>query len=159
MSISPHTRIHLAGHRGLVGSAIRRALEARGHQNLLLRTHAKLALPDAEGNPRDPQAPVTRWGTGAPRREFLYADDAGEAVCFLLEKLLGAEDLPANLPDGMINIGVGENLTVSELARLVQRIVGHEGEIKWDSSRPDGTPRKLMDVSRINKLGWNCLLY
>jgi len=154
MSISPHTRIHLAGQRGLVGSAIRRALEARGHHNLLLRTHAELDLTDAEGNPPDPQAPVTLWGTGAPRREFLYADDAGEAVCFLLERLLGGEDLPANLPDGMINIGVGEDLTVSELARLVQKIVGHEGEIKWDSSRPDGTPRKLMDVSRINKLGW-----
>ena len=122
---------------------------------LIRRFHeAKLGLPDEDGNSRQPHAPVTLWGTGAPRREFLYADDAGEAVCFLLEKLLGAEDLPANLPDGMINIGVGEDLTVSELARLVQRIVGHEGEIKWDSSRPDGTPRKLMDVSRINKLGW-----
>jgi len=138
----------------LVPASTRRALGARGHQNLILRTHAKLGLSDAEGNPRDPQAPVTVWGTGTPRREFLYADDAGEAVCFLLERLLGGEDLPANLPDGMINIGVGEDLTVSELARLVQRIVGHEGEIKWDSSQPDGTPQKLMDVSRMNKLGW-----
>jgi len=307
-SVSPHTRIHLAGHRGLVGSAIRRALEARGHQNLILRTHAeldltdrqkvrslytaekpqavilaaakvggilanwespyefiqenlaieqtvideafragvkhllflgssciypreapqplkeeylltgpleetnrpyalakiagielcrslnreygtrylslmptnlygpgdnfdlreshvlaalirrfheaKLGLSDEDGNSRQPHASVTLWGTGAPRREFLYADDAGEAICFLLERLLGGEDLPTNLPDGMINIGVGEDLTVSELARLVQRIVGHEGPVQWDTSMPDGTPQKLMDVSRINKLGW-----
>ena len=88
---------------------------------------------------------VTLWGTGAARREFLHVDDLAEACCFLMESYDGEE---------LVNIGTGEDLSIRELAELVRRIVGYEGEIEWDPSRPDGTPRKLLDVSRIHALGW-----
>jgi GDP-L-fucose synthase len=94
-------------------------------------------------------APVTLWGSGAPRREFLYVDDVGEAVVFALEHVSAA-----SVPDGLLNVGCGEDLTIRELAELIQRVVGHEGEIAWDTSKPDGTPRKLMDVGRLTGLGW-----
>jgi GDP-L-fucose synthase len=93
--------------------------------------------------------PVRLWGTGAPRREFLYVDDVGRAVVFCLEHIFAAD-----VPDGMLNVGCGEDLTIRDLAGLVQRIVGYEGPVEWDASRPDGTPRKLMDVSRLRGLGW-----
>jgi GDP-L-fucose synthase len=93
--------------------------------------------------------PVTLWGTGAPRREFLYVDDVGEAVVFALENVAAAD-----VPDGLLNVGCGEDLTIRELAALVQRVVGHRGQIIWDDSKPDGTPRKLLDVSRLFALGW-----
>ncbi|MBN2204856.1 MAG: GDP-L-fucose synthase [Thermoleophilia bacterium] len=111
---------------------------------------AKLGLPDEEGRPREPQGPVTLWGSGAPRREFLYVDDVGEAVVFALEHVSAA-----SVPDGLLNVGCGEDLTLRELAELIQRVVGHEGEIVWDTSKPDGTPRKLMDVGRLTGLGWS----
>ena len=117
---------------------------------LIRRFHeAKLGLPDEAGNPRPPQAPVTLWGTGTPRREFLHVDDLAEAVLFLLD---GGADI--DLPDGMVNIGCGSDLTIRELAELVQRTIGHEGEIVWDHTKPDGTPQKLMDSSRMRSLGW-----
>ncbi len=94
-------------------------------------------------------ATVTLWGSGSPRREFLYVDDVGRAVVFCLENVSAAA-----VPDGMLNVGCGEDLTIADLARLVQRVVGHSGPIEWDDSRPDGTPRKLMDVSRLSRLGW-----
>jgi GDP-L-fucose synthase len=93
--------------------------------------------------------PVRLWGSGAPRREFLYVDDVGRAVVFCLEHVHAAD-----VPDGMLNVGCGEDLTIRELAGLVQRIVGYEGSAEWDASKPDGTPRKLMDVSRLRGLGW-----
>jgi len=96
-----------------------------------------------------PDKPVTVWGSGAPRREFLYVDDVGKAVVFCLEHVSAAD-----VQDGMLNVGCGEDLTIRELAELVQRVVGHRGEIVWDATRPDGTPRKLMDVSRLRGLGW-----
>jgi GDP-L-fucose synthase len=117
---------------------------------LIRRFHeAKLGLPDDEGRSGPSQAPVTLWGTGTPRREFLFVDDVGEAVIFSLEHVSAAD-----VPDGLLNVGCGEDLTIRELAELVQRIVGHEGTIDWDTSKPDGTPRKLMDVSRLAALGW-----
>lgn len=88
---------------------------------------------------------VTLWGTGKPRREFLHADDLADACFFLMQQY--------NEP-GFINIGTGEDLEIGELALLVKKIVGYEGEIKHDLSKPDGTPRKLMDVSKLHKLGW-----
>ena len=94
-------------------------------------------------------ATVTLWGSGSPRREFLYVDDVGRAVVFCLENVSAAA-----VPDGMLNVGCGEDLTIADLARLVQRVVGHSGPIEWDDSRPDGTPRKLMDVRRLSRLGW-----
>jgi GDP-L-fucose synthase len=88
---------------------------------------------------------VTLWGTGAPKREFLHSDDLGRACLFLLE----------NYDDEIaINVGVGEDITIKELAELIKSTVGFEGEIKWDLDKPDGTPRKLLDVSRITRLGW-----
>ena len=94
-------------------------------------------------------APVRLWGTGAPLREFLYVDDVGRAVVFCLAGVHAAD-----VPDGMLNVGCGEDLTIRELAALVQGVVGYDGPVEWDSSRPDGTPRKLMDVSRLRGLGW-----
>jgi GDP-L-fucose synthase len=88
---------------------------------------------------------VTLWGTGTPRREFLHVDDLAAAACFLMEKFDGREPL---------NVGTGEDLTIAELANMVARITGYSGRIRFDPSKPDGTPRKLLDVSRIHALGW-----
>jgi GDP-L-fucose synthase len=88
---------------------------------------------------------VTLWGSGSPRREFLHADDLGRACLYLLE----------NFDDEVaINVGVGEDVSIKELSELIQKITCFEGIIEWDSSKPDGTPRKLLDVSRITALGW-----
>jgi GDP-L-fucose synthase len=91
------------------------------------------------------QPTVTLWGTGSPKREFLHADDLGRACLFLIEKY---DD------DVAINVGVGEDISIKDLAGLVQQVVGFDGEISWDSGKPDGTPRKLLDVSRMTALGW-----
>jgi len=88
---------------------------------------------------------VTLWGTGTPRREFLHVDDLANAACFLMENY--------NRPD-LLNVGVGVDLTIAELAALVAGIVGFSGRIDFDATRPDGTPRKLLDVSRVHALGW-----
>jgi GDP-L-fucose synthase len=90
-------------------------------------------------------ASVTLWGSGTPMREFLFVDDMAEAVVFALEN---------KLPDYLYNIGTGEDLTIRHLAETIQRIVGHEGEIIWDATKPDGTPRKLMDVTKMHNVGW-----
>lgn len=88
---------------------------------------------------------VTLWGTGAARREFLHVDDLADAAVFLMERYDGIEP---------INVGCGEDLTIRELAVLVAGVVGYRGEIRFDPSMPDGTPRKLLDVSRLLELGW-----
>src|SRR5438874_1683372 len=85
------------------------------------------------------------WGSGTPRREFLYVDDLAAAVLFLLEQYDSSE---------VINVGSGEDISIRELAELVCDVVGFRGELKWDRSKPDGTPRKLLDISRIKNLGW-----
>ena len=90
-------------------------------------------------------APVTLWGSGTPMREFLFVDDMAKAVVFALEN---------KLPEYLYNIGTGEDLTIKHLAETIQSIVGHKGEIIWDASKPDGTPRKLMDISKMHALGW-----
>jgi GDP-L-fucose synthase len=90
-------------------------------------------------------APVSLWGSGTPMREFLFVDDMAAAVVFALEN---------KLPDYLYNVGTGEDLTIKELATTIQKIIGHQGEIIWDASKPDGTPRKLMDVSKMHALGW-----
>lgn len=90
-------------------------------------------------------APVTLWGSGTPMREFLYVDDMAKAVVFALEN---------KLPDYLYNVGTGEDLTIKELAETIQKVTGHQGEIIWDSSKPDGTPRKLMDIGKMHDLGW-----
>ncbi len=88
---------------------------------------------------------VEMWGTGTPKREFLYVDDCADACFFLMEKY--------NEP-GLVNVGMGEDISTKDLALLIKKIVGYNGELKLDSSKPDGTPRKLMDVNKINSLGW-----
>jgi GDP-L-fucose synthase len=88
---------------------------------------------------------VELWGSGTPRREFLHADDMADACVYLMKDY----DQP-----GIINIGVGEDISIMDLALLIKDIVGYEGDIHWDGSKPDGTPRKLMDVSRLHGLGW-----
>lgn len=90
-----------------------------------------------------PQVEV--WGTGQPRREFLHSDDLAAACLFLMEHYEDSE---------IVNVGVGEDISIRELAELIQRIVGFEGQIAFNTSKPDGTPRKLVDVSKINRLGW-----
>lgn len=94
---------------------------------------------------RNKDASVTIWGTGSPKREFLHADDLAEACLFLMENYN---------EQGLVNIGVGEDISILDLAILVKKIVGFEGEILTDTSKPDGTPRKLMDVSKLNSFGW-----
>ena len=88
---------------------------------------------------------VTCWGTGTPRREFLHVDDLAAACLFLMEHYEGKE---------FVNVGMGEDLPIRELADLIARIVGYEGDIFWDTDKPDGTPRKLMNCDRIHALGW-----
>jgi GDP-L-fucose synthase len=96
--------------------------------------------------------PVTLWGTGTPRREFLYSEDLADAVLFTLKA--PEKDLHASARRGMLNVGVGEDLTITELARLIREIAGSNSEIVYDTSKPDGTPRKLLDVTRMTELGW-----
>lgn len=90
-------------------------------------------------------ASVTMWGTGTPRREFLHADDLADACYYLMENY--------NEP-GLVNIGVGDDIPIRELAELIKKVVGYEGEIEHDLTKPDGTPRKLMDVSKLHAMGW-----
>lgn len=89
---------------------------------------------------------VTCWGTGKPLREFLYVDDLADACVFLMNNYSGNET---------VNLGTGKELTIKELTELVAKVIGYTGEIRWDSSKPDGTPRKLLDVSKLESLGWH----
>lgn len=95
------------------------------------------------------QPSVALWGTGKPFREFLYVDDLADACVFLMERY-DYKDIGE-----FINIGTGKDVTIRELAELVKKIVGYEGDVRYDLSKPDGTPRKLLDVSRMQSLGWN----
>ncbi|GAB7257511.1 GDP-L-fucose synthase family protein [Polaribacter sp. OB-PA-B3] len=88
---------------------------------------------------------VTLWGSGTPMREFLFVDDMAEAVVYALEN---------KLPEYLYNVGSGKDITIKELAETIQKVTGHNGNIVWDSEKPDGTPRKLMDVSKMKNIGW-----
>ena len=88
---------------------------------------------------------VVCWGTGTPRREFLFVDDLAEGCMHLLQ---------AENPPDWVNLGTGTDVTIHELVNLIKDVVGYEGEVRWDTSKPDGTPRKLMEVSRMKALGW-----
>lgn len=94
---------------------------------------------------KNDDASVTLWGTGKVKREFLYVDDLASAVIFLMNKYDGQE---------IINIGTGKDLTIKQLAETVKKVTGFKGRIAWDTSKPDGTPRKLLNINRIKKLGW-----
>lgn len=89
---------------------------------------------------------VELWGTGTPKREFLHVDDLAAAVEFSINSIL---------PEHLYNVGVGEDLSIKELAGIISKITGFEGEVIWDNSKPDGTPRKLLDVNKLSLLGWN----
>jgi GDP-L-fucose synthase len=90
--------------------------------------------------------PVTLWGSGTPLREFLHVDDLAEAIVFAMEQ--------EQLPETLYNVGYGSDLSIKELAETIQKVVGHQGEIFWDATKPDGTPKKLMDSSKFRALGW-----
>ncbi|NDC63957.1 MAG: GDP-L-fucose synthase [Planctomycetia bacterium] len=99
---------------------------------------------------------VTVWGSGTPRRELLHADDLADAAVFVMtlddrraERIAASDDAPP-----LVNVGCGSDLTIRELVTLIRRIVGYEGEVVWDATKPDGTPRKLLDIGRIESLGW-----
>jgi len=129
-------------------------------------TASQTSVPSPESRvraPRPPMPAVTLWGTGTPRREFLHVDDLADACLFLMDladdrfdSLLSPDPsrlAPHALP--ITNIGCGEDLTIREMAALVARVVGYEGEVRWDTTKPDGTPRKLLEVSRLRGLGWS----
>ena len=90
-------------------------------------------------------SPVTLWGSGKSMREFLFVDDMAAAVVYALEN---------NLPEYLYNVGTGKDITIKELAETIQKVTGHQGNIHWDANKPDGTPRKLMDVSKMQAMGW-----
>jgi GDP-L-fucose synthase len=108
-------------------------------------SHVLPALLRKAAEAKETGGPVTVWGTGTPRREFLYVDDCADACVFLLQHYSG---------ETPINIGSGQDLSILDLTRLVMRVLEYEGPIEHDLSKPDGSPRKLLDVSRINALGW-----
>jgi len=111
-----------------------------------LNSHVPAALIRRFHEAKTTDAPmVTVWGSGTPRREFLYADDAADACIFAMQYYSGME---------FLNIGTGIDITIREFAELVREVVGFDGEIVFDKSRPDGTPRKLLDVSKMSELGW-----
>ena len=91
-------------------------------------------------------SPVTLWGSGTPMREFLFVDDLAQAVLYALEN---------KLSEHLYNVGSGKDITIKELAETIQKVVGHQGKIIWDNSKPNGTPRKLMDVSKMKAMGWS----
>jgi GDP-L-fucose synthase len=88
---------------------------------------------------------VEAWGTGSSRREFMYSDDMADACIFLMKNYTGNE---------IVNIGIGEDITIRELTKIVAEVVDYQGEIRWDTTKPDGTPRKLLDVSLLHSIGW-----
>ncbi|NIJ44305.1 GDP-L-fucose synthase [Wenyingzhuangia heitensis] len=116
------------------------------HDNFDLKTsHVLPAMLRKFHEAKKNNEPVELWGSGTPMREFLFVDDMAKSVVFALENVL---------PEHLYNVGTGEDLTIKELAETIQKVVGHTGKIVWDSSKPDGTPRKLMDISKMHQLGW-----
>ncbi|MGA1495141.1 MAG: GDP-L-fucose synthase family protein, partial [Rhodothermales bacterium] len=96
--------------------------------------------------------PVTLWGTGTPKREFMYVDDLASSILHVLRT--PEETLYNAAPDGLINAGVGHDLSIAELAETIKRVVGADNPIEYDTTKPDGTPRKLVDVTRLFAMGW-----
>ena len=95
---------------------------------------------------------ITLWGTGTPRREFLYVEDLADAVTFLMKNIEAEDVYKQNI--SQINIGTGEDMRIDEIAEMIKKLIGYQGKIEYDATKPDGTPRKLLDVSRLNRLGW-----
>ena len=130
-------------------------LQTSNHDNLL-QWLEKSGIRQITNN-QSPTTELSLWGSGTPKREFLYSDDLAEACVFLVENT-NYKDMAFTDESGTvqshINVGSGKEVTIKELAETVKEVVGFEGELAWDTSKPDGTPRKLMDSSRINALGW-----
>ena len=126
------------GTQARIAGAFQRVLRGKAYDSVTVREIAKEAGVNE----------VVVWGTGTPLREFMYAGDLAKAVVFLLENKSAKEI------GEFINVGTGKEVTILELANMIKRIVGYEGELVFDKTKPDGTMRKLMDVSRINQLGW-----
>ncbi|AVR45269.1 GDP-fucose synthetase [Christiangramia fulva] len=116
------------------------------HDNFDLQTsHVLPAMIRKFHEAKENSEPVELWGSGSPMREFLFVDDLADAVWFALEN---------ELPENLYNVGTGTDLTIRELAELIQKITAHTGEIIWDNTKPDGTPRKLMNVDKLKNEGW-----
>lgn len=112
----------------------------------LASSHVMPALLRKVHEAKRSSSPVVVWGSGTPRREFMYVDDCADACVFLMQHYSDAEH---------VNIGVGDDISIMELTRLVMEVIGYDGEIVTDQTKPDGTPRKLMDNSKLTNLGWN----
>ncbi|WP_448374703.1 GDP-L-fucose synthase family protein [Fervidobacterium sp.] len=119
-----------------------------GSKDSIIEILGKIGIKKSEGKVK-----VTIWGTGEVYREFLYSDDLADACVYLMEKV-DAEQMKKISPDYFVNVGTGEDIKINYLAKMIKDIVGFNGEIEHDLSKPDGTPRKLLDVSKINELGW-----
>ncbi|MCL5029310.1 MAG: GDP-L-fucose synthase [Bacteroidetes bacterium] len=130
-------------------SEIRNQKSVREKSTFISSTDKK---PITENSTLNIQNYITVWGTGKPRREFMYVDDLADALFFLMNKINAKDFYELGLTH--LNIGTGEDLTIAELAELIKKVVGYEGEIFYDTSKPDGTPRKLLDVTRSHDLGW-----
>jgi GDP-L-fucose synthase len=127
------------------------------HDNFDLKTsHVLPALirkfHEARGSEGLPDEPVTLWGSGNPLREFLYVEDMADGCVFAMEQ--PSDVIFEAAPDGILNVGKGDDISISDLAKVVRDVIDSESEIRYDASKPDGTPRKLMDVSRMSRLGW-----
>lgn len=156
-------------------SAIRRDLKKRpvegvndnSSQTEILTIFAKYGIKLTTATSNQQPVTITLWGSGSPYREFLYVDDMVEACIFLMNSvefsdLISNSQLPvadrrssgAEIKNTQINIGTGQDQTIQEIAELIKGVVGFKGKLEWDSSKPDGTPRKLLDVTKIRSLGW-----
>ncbi|UOG92008.1 MAG: NAD-dependent epimerase/dehydratase family protein [Candidatus Thiothrix sulfatifontis] len=133
--MNKNAKIFVTGHRGMVGSALVRRLQAGGYTNIITRSQQELDL----------LRELVVWGTGTPRREFLYVDDVADACVFLMEQRFAGS---------LLNIGTGQDVTIRELAETIMDVVGFEGRIVFDASKPDGTMRKVLDVSLLNAQHW-----
>jgi GDP-L-fucose synthase len=118
-----------------------------------LRTALGLNPQPSTLKPHNPK--VILWGSGSPRREFLHVDDLADACLFLIENFSVSDLETRDLPNAMVNIGCGKDMTINKLALLIKEIVGFEGEISFDRTKPDGTPQKLLDTSTMTSLGWS----
>ncbi len=134
-------------------SAMPTNLYGRGDNFDLETSHVLAALIRKIDDAKKTDGPVRLWGDGSPLREFLHVDDLADALIFLAQEVDAAQ-LHALVPDLFVNVGSGREISIRDLATLIAEVEGYEGEIQWDTTKPNGTPRKLMDSSLMQKLGW-----
>jgi len=126
--------------------------ESRIKETSLNTNDAPSTTHEAPSTAHDAQGTVVVWGSGKPRREFLYVDDLANAIYFLMNRIDARDIYEQGISH--LNIGTGQDLTIAELAELIKNIIGFEGQIVYDTTKPDGTPQKLLDMTRIHNLGW-----